>query len=63
MARWYSDAKETPAEEKKEEAKEGNGESDPLAELNKKLEAKDTEAREWKVRIPNVAQASTTTEY
>lgn len=56
VARWYSDAKEAPAEEKKEES---SGEADPLAEINKKLEAKDAEARDWKVRIPT--QASTTT--
>ncbi|KAI9901811.1 hypothetical protein N3K66_003628 [Trichothecium roseum] len=53
--RWYSDAKEAPPaeeakkedEEAKTEAKtdEGGGE---LAELKKQLEAKDTEAREWK---------------
>ena len=56
-ARWYSDAKEAPAEEKKkEEGKEGEGEAGPLAELNKKLEAKDTEAREWKVRIASGAK-------
>lgn len=47
-ARWYSDAKEAPAEEKKEEGKDGEAANDPLAELNKKLEAKDAEAREWK---------------
>ena len=52
-ARWYSDAKEAPAEEKKEEGKDGEAANDPLAELNKKLEAKDAEAREWKVCSPS----------
>jgi molecular chaperone GrpE len=49
--RWYSDAKEAETEgAKAEEAKkEGNGEADPVAELKKQLEAKETEAREWKV--------------
>lgn len=48
-SRWYSDAKETketPASEEKGEAK---GESEVLAELKKNLEAKDAEARDWKV--------------
>lgn len=63
--RWYSDAKEAPpAEEAKkedEEAKtetkteEGGGE---LAELKKQLEAKDTEAREWKVRSSSILFSS-----
>jgi molecular chaperone GrpE len=50
MSRWYSDAKETPAEGAKAEEAEAkkSGESDALAELNKKLEAKDAEARDWK---------------
>jgi molecular chaperone GrpE len=47
-SRWYSDAKEAPAEEAKKV--EGEAEADPLAELKKSLEAKDAEAREWKVR-------------
>ena len=54
VSRWYSDAKETKEEpaatestEKKEEAK---GDADVIAELKKNLEAKETEAREWKVR-------------
>lgn len=50
MGRWYSDAKETKAEETKEETKEASAETDPVAELKKQLEAKDAEAREWKVR-------------
>jgi molecular chaperone GrpE len=49
-SRWYSDAKEAPAEEAKKG--EGEAEADPLAELKKSLEAKDAEAREWKVRTP-----------
>ncbi|CAI6098441.1 unnamed protein product [Clonostachys chloroleuca] len=48
MGRWYSDAKETKAEETKEETKEASAETDPVAELKKQLEAKDAEAREWK---------------
>ena len=53
VVRWYSDAKEAPAEEAKEnaEAKEAGGESDAVAELKKALEAKDNEAKEWKVRF------------
>lgn len=55
VARWYSDAKETPAEgdkaeSEKAEPKEAAGESDALAEVKKNLEAKDAEARDWKVR-------------
>lgn len=61
LARWYSDAKETSAEGKNtdkaedskakeaQEAQEGSGESDALAELKKALEAKEAEARDWKV--------------
>lgn len=49
VARWYSDAKENAAEGEKAEAKEGSGETDAVAELKKNLEAKDAEAREWKV--------------
>lgn len=51
VARWYSDAKEAPAEGEKAEteAKEGAGETDAVAELKKSLEAKDAEARDWKV--------------
>lgn len=52
VARWYSDAKEAPKEEANEEAKSDNGESDPVAELKKALEAKETETREWKVSPP-----------
>lgn len=49
--RWYSEAKEEKPEEKKEgAAKEENGASDEVSELKKSLEAKDAEAREWKVR-------------
>lgn len=52
VARWYSDAKEAPATDAKDkpEAKEEGGESDALSELKKALEAKDEEAKEWKVR-------------
>lgn len=57
-SRWYSDAKEEPVAKQAEEAKteektetkEGNGENDAVAELKKALEAKETEARDWKVR-------------
>ncbi|KID75870.1 GrpE [Metarhizium brunneum] len=51
VARWYSDAKEAPAEgekAEKSEAKEEAGETDAVAELKKSLEAKDAEARDWK---------------
>lgn len=59
VSRWYSDskesaeAKEAPAAEAKAEAKEGekNGDADAVAQLKKDLEAKDKEAREWKVGI------------
>lgn len=53
VARWYSDAKEAPAEgekAEKAEAKEEAGETDAVAELKKSLEAKDAEARDWKVK-------------
>lgn len=49
VARWYSDAKEAPAEGEKAEAKEGAGETDAVAELKKSLETKEAEARDWKV--------------
>ncbi|QPH06160.1 hypothetical protein C2857_004437 [Epichloe festucae Fl1] len=58
VARWYSDAKETPAEGEKAEGENAEGEkaepkevaaeSDALAEVKKNLEAKDAEARDWK---------------
>ncbi|KAF4970925.1 hypothetical protein FSARC_2121 [Fusarium sarcochroum] len=54
VSRWYSDAKESeakPAEEAKEaksEEKAADAENDPLAELKKNLEAKETEVRDWK---------------
>ncbi|KAI8719186.1 GrpE protein-like protein [Fusarium sp. LHS14.1] len=56
VSRWYSDAKESdsakPAEEAKTENKKdeksANGEADAVAELKKALEAKETEARDWK---------------
>ncbi|KAG5995551.1 hypothetical protein E4U52_008155 [Claviceps spartinae] len=60
LARWYSDAKETPAEgekaekaekaetAEKTEAEEGAGEPDALTELKKQLEAKEAEVRDWK---------------
>lgn len=58
-SRWYSESKESteskeaPKAEEKAEAKEGekNGETDAVAQLKKDLEAKDAEARDWKVRI------------
>lgn len=54
VSRWYSDAKESDsakaAEEPTVEGKDKKGETDALAELKKSLEAKDAEAREWKVR-------------
>ena len=53
-SRWYSDAKESDAAKAAEEpavdGKDKKGETDALAELKKSLEAKETEAREWKVR-------------
>ncbi|KAF4458398.1 molecular chaperone [Fusarium albosuccineum] len=54
VSRWYSDKKEgepepaKPTEEAKTEEKSANGESDPVAELKKALEAKETEVRDWK---------------
>lgn len=54
-SRWYSEAKEDaakPAEEAKSENKEAGTEADTIAELKKALEAKDAEARDWKVRWP-----------
>ncbi|POR38997.1 Nucleotide exchange factor GrpE [Tolypocladium paradoxum] len=50
VVRWYSDAREAPAEgaADKAEAKEEDGEPDALSELKKALEAKETEAKEWK---------------
>jgi hypothetical protein len=48
--RWYSETKETKEGEESAAAKE-DGEADPLAELKKNLEAKDEEARDWKVRL------------
>ncbi|KAG6035882.1 hypothetical protein E4U19_004150 [Claviceps sp. Clav32 group G5] len=60
LARWYSDAKETPAEGEKSEkvetaetaekteAEEGAGEPDALTELKKQLETKEAEVRDWK---------------
>jgi molecular chaperone GrpE len=45
MSRFYSESKDKPAEEAKEESK---GEADQVPELKKSLEAKETEAREWK---------------
>ncbi|KAM5355642.1 hypothetical protein ACJ41O_002288 [Fusarium nematophilum] len=51
VSRWYSDAKESdakPTEEAKSDEKGTNGEGDALAELKKALEAKETEARDWK---------------
>jgi len=64
VARWYSDAKEAPAEGNKAEkadeseakeaketkdTQEGADESDALAELKKNLETKEAEVRDWKV--------------
>lgn len=59
-SRWYSDAKESPAEGAKSEQAEAkqNGESDAVAELKKALEAKDAEARDWKVRTRPSARAA-----
>ncbi|UNI20116.1 GrpE, mitochondrial [Purpureocillium takamizusanense] len=51
VARWYSEAKETPAEgdkDKPEATKEEGGDADALSELKKTLETKETEAKEWK---------------
>lgn len=64
VSRWYSDAKESdpakPAEEAKTEAKKdektANGEADSIAELKKALEAKETEARDWKVSDPPIGK-------
>ncbi|PHH90001.1 hypothetical protein CDD83_4769 [Cordyceps sp. RAO-2017] len=55
-SRWYSDAKEAPTEAdkanegaKEEKAeKDDKAEADPLAEMKKALEAKESEARDWK---------------
>ncbi|KAJ6789394.1 hypothetical protein PWT90_00947 [Aphanocladium album] len=48
-SRWYSEAKEEKAEEKKADAaSEEKGASNEVSELKKSLEAKDAEAREWK---------------
>lgn len=47
-SRWYSDAKEGEAS-KAADAKEGAAPGDEVAQLKKDLEAKDAEAREWKV--------------
>ena len=49
-ARWYSEAKEAPAEGEPQaaEGKDAAGETDALSELKKQLETKDAEAREWK---------------
>lgn len=47
-ARWYS--AEAEGEKKADEgAKQNEGETDEVAALKKQLEAKDAEAREWKV--------------
>lgn len=56
-ARWYSDAKE---EKPAEEAKDGAKEPDAMAEMKKNLEAKEAEARDWKVSSSNpcVSQVS-----
>lgn len=47
-ARWYSDAKEGEAS-KAADAKDEGAAGDEVAQLKKDLEAKDAEAREWKV--------------
>jgi molecular chaperone GrpE len=57
-ARWYSDQAEPAAKEDKKEkestqdaeAREAEEPADAVAELKAKLEAKDKEARQWKVR-------------
>lgn len=67
-SRWYSETKEAtetkeaPAAEEKADAKEGekkNGETDEVAQLKKDLEAKDKEARDWKVCILSLYTFST----
>jgi hypothetical protein len=66
FSRWYS-AETEPAKEAVKESAEGRPEAesqeaaDPQAVLKKELEAKDAEARDWKVRsIPQAPRASTT---
>ena len=46
-SRWYSEAKDTEGE--KASTTEETGATDEISELKKNLEAKETEAREWKV--------------
>lgn len=50
-ARWYSEAKDGAADKAAEnkDAKSEAAPGDEVAQLKKELEAKDTEAREWKV--------------
>lgn len=57
-SRWYSEAKEEKTEEKKAESSEA---SDEVSELKKSLEAKDAEAREWKVCRTTPAPAHNST--
>lgn len=57
QTRWYSEQADTAAKKEAEEAKpeevakekSASGESDVVAELKKKLEAKDKEVADWKV--------------
>ena len=61
VARWYSDAKEAPAEPQGEKASgssEANGDADALSELKKTLETKEAEARDWKVSTTLVPLSS-----
>lgn len=54
VTRWYSETKESgtqTAEEPAVEGKDAKGETDALSELKKALEAKEAEAREWKVSL------------
>ncbi len=53
VSRWYSEAKEAEGD-KAAETKEANGATDEVAELKKNLEAKDAEARDWKVGADTV---------
>lgn len=57
-SRWYSDAESGKKDDKASEAtSEEKGATDEVSELKKSLEAKDAEAREWKVRCPQMLLA------
>ena len=56
-SRWYSDAKAAEEPKKEEEKKAEDAAADPLAELKKQLEAKDAEARDWKVCFLGCSQS------